>query len=397
MNDVIVIGAGPAGNSAARHLAQLGYDVTVIDRGERIGDKLCTGIVGRECVRRYPADESLIYRDARSARFIAPSGEELELVREESQAFVLNRVGYVASFAQEAKKAGASYLLGERVTDLSFADDHVQVCLAPQSPPRTLMTKAVVVASGFGTPLTNGLGMGTMGDYVTGIQAEVMAPGVDQVHAYFGREVAPGFFAWLVPTHGEQALVGLLARRHAHLCMESFMERLMREGTVASVIKEPRQWGIPLKHLSRTFGERVVVVGDAAGQVKPTTGGGIYYSLLAGELAAETLHQGFVQKNLSASRLSHYENRWKKLMGREMEVGSSARRMFEVLGDSQMDRIMRTVKERELHIEILASPELSFDWHSRFILRALTHPVFGSFIRHLSPMLAALLFRIKGR
>ena len=108
MEYVIVIGAGPAGNSTALHLAQLGYSVTVIEREERIGDKLCSGIEGRECVRRYPADESLVCRDARSACFIAPSGEELELAREEPQAFVLDRVAYVASFASRAKEPGRS-------------------------------------------------------------------------------------------------------------------------------------------------------------------------------------------------------------------------------------------------------------------------------------------------
>ena len=152
-----------------------------------------------------------------------------------------------------------------------------------------------------------------------------------------------------------------------------------------------------MKPISRTFGDGVVVVGDAAGQVKPTSGGGIYYSLLAGEMAADTIHQAFSRQDLSASFLSSYERRWKELMGPEMKVGSSARRLFEVLQDSQMNKIMRTVKERNLHIDILGSPDVTFDWHSRFILRALTHPVFGGFLRHLSPALATLLARIKRR
>ena len=140
-------------------------------------------------------------------------------------------------------------MLGERVTILSFTDDHIQVSLAPQSLPRALMTKAVVVASGFGTPLVNGLGMETADDHVTGIQAEVTAPEVDQVHAYFGQEVAPGFFAWLVPTTGGRALMGLLARRRAHLYMERFVDRLKGQSIITNVIKEPKQWGIPLKSL----------------------------------------------------------------------------------------------------------------------------------------------------
>ena len=67
MDDVIVVGAGPAGNNAALTLAKQGYGVTVIDSRENIGDKLCTGLVGEECFRRYPIDPSLVYREINSA------------------------------------------------------------------------------------------------------------------------------------------------------------------------------------------------------------------------------------------------------------------------------------------------------------------------------------------
>ena len=73
MDDVIVVGAGPAGNNAALTLAKKGYGVTVIDSRENIGDKLCTGLVGEECFRRYPIDPSLVYRESNSARVVAPS------------------------------------------------------------------------------------------------------------------------------------------------------------------------------------------------------------------------------------------------------------------------------------------------------------------------------------
>ena len=396
MDDVIIIGAGPARNNAARRLAQFGHSVTVIERGERIGDKLCTGIVGRECVQRYPVDSALVHGQAHCARFVIPSGENLDLVREEPQAFILDRVGYVDSFAKDAKEAGARYLMSHRVAAVWRDNGTIKVGLAPQSTSSILEARAVVVASGFGTSLVQGLGMKMEKDFVTGIQSVVIAPSLNRVHVYFGRDVAPGFFAWLVPTSGGRALVGLLSRRHAQHYMERLLARLKDEDKVAGVIKGPHQWGIPLKPLPRTFGDRVVVVGDAAGQVKPTTGGGIYYSLLAGELAAETLHQGFAKNDLSSSFLSLYESRWKALMHREMEVGFSARRLFEHLKDKQMEQIMRMVKERSLHIEMLDSPELSFDWHSRFILKTLAHPVFGLFLLRLSPALGALMLRIKG-
>ena len=397
MDDVIVIGAGPAGNSAARRLAQYGHSVTVIERAERIGDKLCTGIVGLDCVKQYPVDTTLVHKQADCARFMAPSGDNLDIFRDEPQAVILDRVKYVASFAEDARKLGARYLMGNRVVNIRRKNGIVELSLVAKSYHSIVKARAVVVASGFGTPLVQQLGMKTSKSFVTGIQAEVMASSIDRVHVYFGRDVAPGFFAWLVPTYEGRALVGLLSERNPRHYMELLLAKLQNENLISKLAKGPSQWGVPLKALPRTFGDMVVISGDAAGQVKPTTGGGIYYGLVAGELAADTLHDGFLRDDLSAASLSVYERKWKALMGDEMKIGLSARRLFEHLGNTQMDQVMRIVKERSLHVELLSAPDLSFDRHSSFILKALAHPVFGGFLSRLSPPLAGLMLRIKSR
>ena len=112
---MIVVGAGPAGNNTALGLVSRGYSVTVIDSRYNIGEKLCTGIVGQECTRRFPVDSSLIYREASSAEVIAPSTEHVHLEASTPQGSIIDRVAYVASFAHRAQAAGANYLLGQRV------------------------------------------------------------------------------------------------------------------------------------------------------------------------------------------------------------------------------------------------------------------------------------------
>ena len=169
MDDVIVVGAGPAGNNVAFMLASLGYSVTVIDWRKAVGDKLCTGIVGRECEERFPMDRSLVYQDLRGGRVITPGGETVEFGREGVQAHVVDRVGYVASFAQKAQEAGARYLLGHRVTDVSVDNGCAAVKVTDDVETRTMRGKVLVVASGFGSELTGQLGLGRVGDYVTGV------------------------------------------------------------------------------------------------------------------------------------------------------------------------------------------------------------------------------------
>ena len=105
-----MVGAGPAGNNTALGLASEGYSVTVIDSRYEIGDKLCTGLIGRECANRFPIDPSFIYREPSSARLVAPGAGTLFFEAAKPQACVGDRGAYVASFAQRAREAGANYL-----------------------------------------------------------------------------------------------------------------------------------------------------------------------------------------------------------------------------------------------------------------------------------------------
>ena len=95
---------------------------------------------------------------------------------------------------------------------------------------------------------------------------------------------------------------------------------LQAQGRIASVEIEPCYRGIPIKPLPRTYGDRLVVVGDAAGQVKPTTCGGIYYGLLCADIATNNLHRALKRDDLSAKSLANYERGWKRKLGRELAL-----------------------------------------------------------------------------
>ena len=265
MDDVIVVEAGPAGNNLAYRLASLGCSVTVVDWRERIGDKLCTGIVGRECIQQFPLDSSLVFHDARVARVVAPGGEVVDFARHDVQAHVVDRVAYVASFAEMARRAGASYLLGHRATQVSSNGEYASVHCTDERETRELKGRVLVLASGFGSELTGQMGFRRVGDFVTGVQAEVLAPTINEIHVYFGRNVAPGFFAWLVPTTGGKALAGLMSRHQGHAHLEQLILKLQQAGTVTEVTRPAARWGVPLRPLARTFGERVLAVGGRGG------------------------------------------------------------------------------------------------------------------------------------
>ena len=383
MDDVIVVGAGPAGNNAALGLANQGHSVTVIDWRHNIGDKPCTGIVGQECLWRFPIDPSLVYRQTNSASLVSPDAHCVNLETKNTQACIIDRVAYVASFAHRAQAAGANYCLGQRVLQV-LPDEHGVTVITDQ---RSFRSRSVILASGFGSPLTRQLGLGSAPDHVSGIQAVVTSNDIPKVEIYLGQEIAPGFFSWLVPTVPGQALVGLLTRRKAPAHLVQFLRYLRYRNRITGVIKEPACWGIPLRPLKRTHRDRVLVVGDAAGQVKPTTGGGIYYSLLASELASEVLDQALKDDDLSSGYLSQYQSSWKSLLSQELETGYSARRIYEFLSDQQISSLIRQAGANGVYEDLTNSPDTSFDWHSQVIGNLMSHPAIYGVLCLLNPLL----------
>ena len=386
MEDVIVVGAGPAGNNAALSLASQGYGVTVIDSRENIGDKLCTGLVGEECFRRYPIDPALVYREISSARVVAPSSEVVRFETPHPVARVVNRVAYVSSFADKARAAGAEYLLGRRVVRVEQHEDRISVVTDDGA----MEARSLVLAAGFGSQLNSQLGLGKPSDYVVGIQAVVETDGLDEVEVYLGRNVAPGFFAWLVPTRPGYALAGLLVRKNAPERFAKFISAREAEGKITELVDKPVCWGIPLRPLRKTFSDRVLVVGDAAGQVKPTTGGGIFYSLIASEIASGALDRALREDNLSANGLGAYQKEWKGLLSKELEIGYSARRVFEFLGDSHISSLIHQASKNGFIAELACSPDVSFDWQSSMIGKIMGHPTLGGALRLVNPLLARM-------
>ena len=382
LHDVIVTGAGPIGSYVAYKLADMGHKVAVLERKERLGQPICcTGIISQECVSSFDIDDSVILRWASSARVFSPSGKWLRLRREGLQVCIIDRAAFDMAMATRAQDRGVEYVLSSLVKNIEVGKDKVKVEAARQGKRSSFEARMVVIATGFGSGLTERLGLGKVGDFVVGAQAEVETKGVDEIEVYFGQEFAPGFFAWLVPTSASRALVGLAVRRSPGLYFRKLMSSLLVEGKIVSAEVKPRYRGIPLKSLARTYGDRLIVVGDAAGQVKPTTGGGIYYGLLCADIAANNLHRALETDDLSAKSLANYERGWKSKLGREQEIGYSARRFYERLSDSHLDRIFDIMKSSGIEEALHKADDLSPDWHGAAMLRLLGRGVVSKVIR----------------
>ena len=159
MSDIIIIGGGPVGSYLASLLAECGIEVSVLEASSRLGHKhSCTGIVSKECVAKFHIEDSLILRKLNSARLFSPSGKELHVRRDETQACVLDRSAFDRWLARQAQNEGAEFITGCHATNITRAKDKVTVTASLSGETRAFSARAVVLACGFRTHFNDGLG-----------------------------------------------------------------------------------------------------------------------------------------------------------------------------------------------------------------------------------------------
>jgi len=382
--DVAIIGGGPVGSRVADKMAGMGYSVVVVEQKEQLGGPVCcTGIISQECVDTFDIDDSVILRKANSARIFAPSGRLLSIQRRDWQACIVDRPAFNVAMAERAQSKGVEYVLGSTVTSLAVESDGVsiQTTHRAEGNSNSYQARTAVVATGSDLKMVQRMGLAEPGDFVTGIQAEVVTNGVDEVEVYLGNRIAPDYFAWLVPTGPQKGLVGLLSRQSPGLYLKEFIASLYSQGKIALADPDFSYGLIPLRPVERSYGDRIVVVGSAAGQVKPTTGGGIYYGLLCADIAAESLDRALQEGDLSARNLASYEKSWRNRLGREVRIGHWARKFYEFLSDAQIERLFDITIEEGIAEKLLGEGDISFDWHGRAVLRLLGQKAVSRVVR----------------
>jgi digeranylgeranylglycerophospholipid reductase len=372
--NTVIIGAGPVGSYLARRLGELGYKVLVLDKKSGAGqDVCCTGIISKECLSLLSAEINLSGRPARSVRFVAPSGKSLKLSRRDEVAYIVDRVALEQALVTRAEAAGVRYVFGSEVIDVAHTAGAVRVTADCGGRKTLFEAEIAVIAAGFGSPLPARLGLGEIKNYVIGCQAEVGITDIEETEVYLDRRLCPGGFSWLVPVGDNRGLVGQLTYNNPKRHFKKLLATLRTKGKISANEVAPDYRLIPLRPLPKTYADRLLVVGEAAGQVKPTTGGGIYYGLICAAIAADTLHEAFESGDFSYHRLASYQKKWRSTLGKELKAGYWANRLYRMLGNSQIEGIYNLVSRNGMPQFIAGMDDFPFDWHSRLIRKTLKH------------------------
>jgi len=365
--DVVVVGGGPAGLYAALRLAAAGLEVVVLEEHPTIGAPThCTGIVSAEVEEFYKIPPHGCLQRPTSCIIAASGGVRTEFRSPGEEIVVLDRAVFDESLASSARSAGATVSTGHRVDGIVANDDEISVRVADGPAVRG---RAVVLATGVSYRFHRSYGLGMPAAVLHTAQLELDAQPATALEIHIGRRVAPDGFAWIVPVRrGDRARMkaGVLVRGDARHHLQRLLESPAIAARLCEAPREPIRRLMPVAPVRRTYANRVLAIGDAAGLTKPVTAGGIFYSLLSSELAADTLVEAFAAGDLSARRLSRYETRWRQRLLPEIRSGRWFRRLLVNLTDAELGAFVQALGSDDVRAIIDRSAR--FNWHRNVIL-----------------------------
>ncbi|PKK85589.1 MAG: NAD(P)/FAD-dependent oxidoreductase [Thermoplasmata archaeon HGW-Thermoplasmata-1] len=358
--DVVVAGAGPAGSVTARELARRGFSVLLCEEHPVVGEPVqCAGLVSPRTLSENgigPSDP-LVQNTLTGADIVFPGGRCITIDAKEPRAYAINRSRFDRILAERAAEAGA-----ELVCDCKFVDARrresvkgLEVLLLDGKKEASVNCRLLVGADGPSSLVRRTFSLPEPAEFVRGYEAEYEGTSFDapnRVTVLFGNRVAPGFFAWAIPVskEGDTARIGLCIGKGAKGTPKSFFEGLIEHSALTPHIRDAAAIGaiagkIPLGPLRRSTADNAALVGDAAAQVKPTSGGGVYTATLCAKLCAEACAEALSSGDLSKKSLGRYHSLWSKSIGKELGRGMAMRMVFRNLGDRSLDALGRSLDD----------------------------------------------------
>ncbi len=360
MYDVIVIGAGPGGSSAARFAARAGLDVLAVDKRQEIGSpKRCGEFFAFEVFERdmVPPIDRVIAQHIHGMRLVAPSGKDLSARWDDPLAVVLERKQFDKYLATLAVRDGARVQARTTAESVERDGDLLRVTLSSRTEQWVEEARILICADGVDAPIARALGLAEpLAHEAVGSGAQFEMVGIEMddptiVTCWVGREVAGTGYAWLFPKGEDRANVGVGIPGSDPGTAITLLESLVASKSELSQgsILEVNAGTVPVCNMpSRLVCDGVMVVGDAARQANPIHAGGICEAMEAGRFAGETAANAINSGDISAKFLKEYEDRWSKGYGSFHHHLVRARRAMAALSDDDINYIVDRLSPEEI-------------------------------------------------
>jgi digeranylgeranylglycerophospholipid reductase len=347
---------------AARSAARGGAKVLLIDKRRELGVPVQCG----EAISEDPLKELNIKPDRRwiagrtnAVKLISPSGIVVRIAERK----IVGKIGYILDrkvfdkhLAMLAAKEGADLRVGTIANDLLLENGEIRGVKVRGIGGRTkVLAEIVIAADGVMSRVARWAGVNTalkLDEIETCAQFQMVDVDLESssvMEFHLGHKISPGGYAWVFPKGKDMANVGLgvLGSRTTRPPIEYLRDFVnatpnLRKGKIIEINGGAAPVGGPIK---KTVKDRLLIVGDAARQVNPLTGGGIDCAMRAGNIAGEVAAKAVAEGDVSERRLSEYERRWRKQMIKRLERYLKAKNLLLSLSDEDLDKLARTLSE----------------------------------------------------
>ena len=325
----------------AQRSAKAGYDTLVLEEHMSIGKPVqCAGLVSPKVIEMTGTNS--VYQWSKKAHVNPPRSEPLEIWADEPRAAIIDRGRFDREMAEKAIKNGAEVDLGARVTDTIKKDKRI-VTYRKDGEKKVVSADMVIGADGPSSIIRRKAGLNPPKEILPGIQA-IVGVEPDGIQIFLGDEIAPGFFGWEIP-HPSGTLIGLATNQGRAF---DYLNKLMKKRFVEDKIIGYQAGAIPLGNMDESVRDSLMIVGDAACQVKPLSGGGLYTGLRGADHCSRVLIDSLEEGDTSRERLKEYHNLWQNDIGREISKGAWMRSIFQKFSDKDLDALIDSLRKEKI-------------------------------------------------
>ena len=355
MYDAVVAGGSISGLLAAREIAKNGHSVLVLEEGFEIGSpEHCGGLVSKNALKELDIEPSQKTFDGEieCAKIFSPDGKEITINSKKQQIIVINRRELDKQAARQARDNGAK--ISVKTSFQEKINNRVRTSNGD------IECKFFVDCRGVSRLVSK-----DRDGVLLTAQYEVYADWIKkgQVEVYFDQEKYPEFFAWVIPSGDGVGKIGVSGKGiNTTSRIDEFLKSKGEFSTIRKIFAPIWIKG-PIKNFVE---DNTVIVGDAAGQAKPTTAGGIFSCGMAGIMAGKAISEALETGNPSS--LINYEKQWKEKFGKEFEKQNLARKILVRLDNDTINKLFNSITPE---IEEDISNKEDFDFHTSSILRLL--------------------------
>ena len=355
--DVVVVGAGPIGCVAARYAANNGASVLLLEEHASIGTPVgCAGILSTRAVSEcdISSKDNSILNSVRGAFVYPPDGNCLTIDGKKTKAHIVSRKLFDKKLGVMAVDAGVELFLKSRVVGIETNNSIQKIHIIRNGVRETISSSVIIGADGVKSNIAKMSGLGTVKKILSGVQFEVLydSKNTDFVEVYLGSS-SPGFFAWSIPINEKISRIGLSISGNNKQNAMQYLDKLLKSNPQMSLKYKGGCFdfivgGIPLGPLKKTVTDGVMIVGDAAGQVKPTTGGGIYTGAACAKIVGRVAASASLSEDCSKEKLNEYEKEWRKKIGKELSIGMKINEFVYGLEDTKTNAIINSINTPEM-------------------------------------------------